>query len=681
MSGKEIVREYLPFMPSWTLYAMYGVLLVIVVAAILIVRKKLLHYNVSFPELWKELRYAFKHHRPELRERLLTYIVAQKKVRRMGYAGFMHQCIFYGMILLFIGTFLVFLEQDILKHLGVESLIRGNFYLIYEVVLDTAGLLLLLGIGMALYRRIVIKPAYVHSSWESYALLWGFVYIGVTGFMLEGIRLTLNPVPWAAFSYVGYTLSLLMKGISPAILGTVYVLIWWSHLLIVFAGLVILPVTVMKHMILIPLNMALLPFDREKAKMTTPFKVTELEEMDEESELKIGLSKLDDLTWKQRFNLAACINCGRCESVCPAHTSGRALSPRLLVQKLKNCFDGPLLATEGFFDSGLISEEEVWSCTNCGACVEECPAMIHHVDYIIDMRRYLVSENRLDSQKASVFANLDQNYNPFGLPSYSRNGWLEEMGVPVLSDHPTAEYLYWIGDAGSYDPRAQNIVKSMVEILRQAKVDFAILTYDEKTCGEIAKRMGEEGRYQLIAMENIELLNQFEVKKIITHDPHSYNMLKNEYPEFGGHYEVIHHSVLIEQLLKEKRLTIETKTSERIVYHDPCNLGRWNHIFNEPRQALSRVMQQELLEIPQSKERSFCCGAGGGNYWYKVEADTKISSVRLQQLSAVNPETIAVGCPYCLLMMEDAARTADSEVKIRDLAEIVSEQLQKSSSL
>lgn len=676
MVQSEVMREYLPFMPEWTPYLMYGVLLIVVLILVWTTKKKIEHYNIPFSELMQQIKLALTEHRQETLARFRSYILTQKKVVRTKYAGFMHVCIFYSIILLFIGTFLVFLEQDILKFFGVESFIRGYFYLAYELVLDTSGLLLLLGLGMAFYRRLVIKPFYLKTSWESLLILGILLYLGLSGFLLEGFRLALHPVEWGVFSYVGFTLSkMLLLILSAEDMLAVYPFFWWSHYFATMLLFVVAPFTVLKHVLLIPLNMALIPFDRPKAKMTTPFLITELEEMDEDSELKIGIASLADLDWKQRLNLAGCINCGRCESVCPAFHSGRELSPRFLVQKLKGTYDGFSVFREHLFDSNLISEEEVWSCTNCGACVEECPAMINHVDYITDLRRYLVSENRLDEQKMSVFANLDQNFNAFGLPSYKRNEWYEELQVPTLEDHPTAEYLYYVGDVSSYDERAQKIVKAFIYILKMAKVDFAILTHEEKNEGEIAKRMGEEGRFQLMAMENIELFNMYEVKKIITHDPHSYSILKNEYPEFGGNFQVIHHSEFILQLIRDNKLPISSRSRERIVFHDPCNLARWNGITEEPRQVLQHVLETPLLEINQSRDRSFCCGAGGGNYWYKVDGKEKISSIRLRQLNEVEPDTIAVGCPYCLLMLEDATRTTDSNVKIRDLAEIVYEQL------
>lgn len=679
------IREYLPFLPDWTLYLMYLLFFATVGVIIWGIRNKIKNYELNMTEFAQELGRVYKNHRGDLIDRFMTYVMGQKKVRRMNYGGIMHMFLFYSMILLFIGTFLIFFEQDILKHLGVEHLIQGNFYLAYEFILDVSGLFLIVGLGMALYRRLVLQPDYLKSSKESYIILSCLLYIGLSGFIMEGIRLALNPVPWGIYSFVGYSFSVLFGAFSMELLSILYPLLWWSHFAAVMAFLVITPFTVLKHAVLIPLNMALLPFDRSKPKMTTPFKVMELEEMEEseeETELKIGIYQSADLSWKQKLNLAACVNCGRCESVCPAHASGRELSPRRLVQKLKGSFDTFSLVSEeqkheNFFDPGLITEDEVWSCTNCGACVEECPAMINQVDYIMDLRRYLVSENRLDNQKSTVFANLDQNFNPFGLPSYKRNDWLVDLGVPHIGEHPEAEYLYWVGDAGAYDPRAQQIVKSFVEIMKIANIDFAIMSHDEKNDGEIAKRMGEEGRYQLIAMENIAALDTYGVQKIVTHDPHAFNMLKNEYPEFGGHYEVTHHSVFIQRLLDEGLIPINKKAVERVVYHDPCNLARWNNISEEPRQVLSSVVETPLLEIEQSKDRTFCCGAGGGNYWYKVPGEEKISSIRLKQLETVNPDTIAVGCPYCLLMMEDAARTSDSEIKIRDLAEIVHEQLQK----
>ena len=676
--NNEIMREYLPFLPEWTPYLMYSILFIVVAGIVWVGKKKLTNYNVTFRELISEIGKALKENKGEIKERIVQYVIAQKKVRRMKSSGFMHMCIFYSMILLFIGTFLIFMEQDILRYLGIDSLIKGKFYLAYELVLDLSGLLLIVGVVMAIIRRTVTKPSYLRTSWESYAILGSFLYIAITGFVLEAIRLVLHPVEWAAFSFVGYGISSLFGIFSAESLGMVYTLLWWSHFVVVMLLFILLPLTVLKHIILIPLNLVLQPVDRAKAKMTTPFKVTELEEMGEEEELNIGISKVADLSWKQRINLAACIQCGRCESGCPAYASGRELSPRELVLKLKGTFDHSTIQEEGFFESGLISENEVWSCTNCGACVEECPAMINHVDYIIDLRRHLVAENQLDQQKSTLFTNLDQNYNAYGLPSYKRNDWLEQLGIPLLEQHPTAEYLYYIGDVSAYDPRAQQVVKSFISILQAAQVDFAILTHEEKNEGEIAKRMGEEGRYQLIAMELIMTLAGYNVKKIVTHDPHSFNMLKNEYPEFGGQYEVMHHTVLINQLLSDNRLPVNSKLLDKVVFHDPCNLSRWNNIVEEPRSALTQVLEKPLLEIEQSKDRSFCCGAGGGNYWYKVPEQEKISSLRLQQLTSVEPETIAVACPYCLMMLEDATRTSEQAVKVRDLSEIVSDAIQKS---
>ncbi len=677
------VREFMPFLPDWTAFLMYFIVFLILIIFIVIFDQKRKNYGVGYRELFHELKNAYKNHGSETFQYIKKYVFGQKKVSRMKYSGIMHMFIFYSMILLFIGTFLIFIEQDILKHLGVESIIQGSFYLIYEVILDLSGLFLIAGLLMALYRRLVIKPEYLNSSWLSYFILFSLLYISISGFMIEGIRLTLNPVDWAVFSFVGYGFSLLMKQADIQLLNQIYQWLWWSHFAVVMAFFIVVPLSVLKHIILIPLNLLLSPPRNPKAKMTTPFRLDEMEEdeMDEsddenEEDLQIGIACANDLTWKQKLNLAACINCGRCDSVCPAFASGRELSPRNLVQKIKSTFDHGLRINmvdlnANFFDTGLLTKNEVWSCTNCGACVEECPAMIHHVDYIMDLRRHLVNENKFDDKISNVFSSIDQNYNPLGMPSYKRNEWLVEMDVPLLEDNQNIDYLYWISDLGSYDPRVQSIVKSVIEILNHAEVKFAILTHEEKNCGELLKRMGEEGRYQIIAMENIEVLNNYDVKKILTHDPHTFNMFKNEYPDFGGEYEVIHHSVLIRQLLNENRISISSKQMERIVYHDPCNLSRWNNIFNEPREVLNSVSEYPLLEVTQSKDRTFCCGAGGGNYWYKVPEKNKISNIRLEQLAVVNPETIATGCPYCLMMLEDAVRTSDHDLKVLDIAEIV----------
>lgn len=683
---EQAIRAYLPFLPTWTLYLMYFFVLLMIVFFVWAANNKKKNYRIKLSDLWSELIHQYKHNRSKIKERLVENILGQKMVRRDKYSSFMHISIFYGMIVLFIGTFLIFIEQDILKFLGVESILKGNFYLVYEFILELAGLLLIIGLCMALYRRLVIKPKHLQSNWESYFLLFSLLYIAIGGFILEGIRLTLSPVEWGIFSFVGYSISLVFISVQSSleILGNIYIGIWWSHLIVALGFIVVLPITVLKHVVLIPLTLSLLPVDRAKAKLTTPFNIADLEddgEEEEEEELQIGIACASDLDWKQKINLAACVNCGRCESVCPAHASERELNPRMLVQKMKNSFDKFSLNLEeqqnNFFETGILSEDEIWGCTNCGACVEECPASIQHVDYILDLRRHLVAENKLDNQKSAVFNNLEQNFNPLGLPAYKRNEWLTEMDVPLMEDNPTAEYLYLVGDLGSYDPRIQNVVKCIVEILKTANVDFAILTDDEKNCGEIAKRMGEEGRAQLIAMENVEILNSYNVKKIITHDPHTYNMIKHEYPEFDGNYEVFHHSVFLQQLIQENRIPISRKTNERIVFHDSCNLSRWNNIFEEPRNVLQSVMEQPVLEITESKDKTFCCGAGGGNYWYKVPEQEKISNIRMKQLSVIEPETIALGCPFCLMMLEDSARMMQKDIKIKDLAEIVYENMEK----
>jgi len=672
----DVKREYLLFLPDWTLYIMYPLAFVALGIMVYGLNRRLRVYGLNWKSLWRELRTISK---KDGKARLLNvwkYALVQSKLLRVQYAGIFHWLIYGSMLVLVIGTILVFLDQDFLTHVNLR-IVQNEIYFGFELFLDTFAVLLLVGILMALWRRLVIRPKYLASNPESYLILLLILYLGIGGIVLEGIRLTLRPVPWADFSYLGNLLAKVISSFSfnNQSLENTYQFLWWTHMLAAFCMIALFPFTKLFHILAIPLNIFLLDPQKDKAKLSTPFNVMELAE-DDEAELKVGIQNLNDLDWKRKLELDACINCGRCERICPANAAGRELSPRLLIQGLRKELTLPVELENSFFDRGAVTENSVWSCTNCAACMEECPALINHVEYILDLRRQLVSDGKIDEKQTALLTCVDRNSNPYGLPSYQRTEWLTEMGIPSIADFPEAEYIYWIGCAGSYDDRAKNIVLSTIKLLEQAAVPFAIFGEEEKCCGELVKRLGEEGRFQLIAMQNLELLQQYSDKKIITSCPHCYNTLNYEYRDFGPQLDVIHHTQLLYSLIKDHRIKMVPRKNSVVTYHDPCNLGRLNGTYEEPREILRHIPGVILEEAPRNRDQGFCCGAGGDNAWYTMPEKDKISSLRIREINAsTHAEVLMVACPYCASMFEDAVKTEGLEqtLLIKDIAEFLAE--------
>jgi len=373
--------------------------------------------------------------------------------------------------------------------------------------------------------------------------------------------------------------------------------------------------------------------------------------------------------------LDACTDCGRCQEVCPANAAGRDLSPRDVVRDIGR--EARAAPEEDVFAKGVIRESELWACTTCNACVEACPVFINQVDYIVDFRRTLVAENRLDPMKRAFLENVGRANNPFGLPQQERQSWLVAAGVPTLKTNPRPEYVYWVGCQGSYDPRGRKLTQAMVKILDAAKVNYAVLGNEEACTGEPVRRMGEEARFQELAVRNMESIARSGAKKVVVHCPHCFNTFLNEYPEFGADFQVIHHSQLIGELLAQGRLKVG-KGEGAVTFHDPCNLGRVNGVYDAPREVIKAAKGFELVEMPRSREKSFCCGGGGANVWYQVPEKTKISVLRMQEAVKTGAKTLAVACPFCITMLEDATKGPGGGLEVRDIAELVAERLSSS---
>lgn len=601
--------------------------------------------------------------------RFLEFGLGQRKVLGESEGGAMHGALFYGFLLLLAYTTLIFVQSDILPLFTSYTFMEGTGYLALEFLGDTFGVAYVFGLAVAVYRRFVKKPDKLETRSDDYLVLGLLIWIGASGFVMEALRFVIDPVAWAAFSPVGDLLSGSISSVPSLVSAapSLYQGFWWAHMFSVMFLIAAVPYTKLVHVFTSGFNVALAPV-RPMGKLITPFN---LQKMVESGQVEVPPSVRgpQDFAPLQRLALDACTNCGRCQEVCPAYASGRDLSPRLVVQDLsRQSVSGP---GGDSFTLGTIRESELWACTMCNACVSVCPVFIDQVDYIAEFRRTLVAESRLDGKKKIFLENVGRSGNPFGLPQSERMNWLTELGVPTIQQNPGAEYLYWVGCQSSYDPRGRKVAEALVRVLKAAGVDFAVLGNEEVCTGEPVRRMGEEGRFQELAVRNVRTLKGRGVKKVIVHCAHCFNTFKNEYPEFGGDFEVVHHSQLIARLAMEGRLPKGSATGA-VTFHDPCNLGRINGVTEEPRSALLSLEGIELREMERNRKGSFCCGGGGANVWYEVPEKKKIGVIRVEEARATGADTLAVACPFCITMFEDAAKTlGDDGLKVLDIAEVI----------
>ena len=402
----------------------------------------------------------------------------------------------------------------------------------------------------------------------------------------------------------------------------------------------------------------------------------------ESGEQSLGAQTLSDLTRKELLDLYACTECGRCQSVCPAWNTGKPLSPKLLIMDLRDHLldEGPnvlqVLAAGETPDQvalvpGIVDDDVVWSCTTCGACVQECPVDIEHVDTIVDLRRALVmGESRFPAEAGAMLRNLESRSNPWGVAQSQRADWAEGMDVPVVNG-VAPEYLYWVGCAGSFDERAKDISRAVAELLQRAGVSFAILGPRELCTGDPARRMGNEFLFQTLAEQNVATMNEVGVTKVIANCPHCFNTLRNEYPQYGGSYEVIHHTELLGRLVADGRLRPSEEVETLLAYHDPCYLGRHNQVYDAPRDVLASVPGVRTVEMPRHKERGMCCGAGGARMWMEEGIGKRINAERMDEAAATGADTVGVACPYCLIMLDDGAKGRGDTTEVLDIAQVV----------
>jgi Fe-S oxidoreductase len=418
-------------------------------------------------------------------------------------------------------------------------------------------------------------------------------------------------------------------------------------------------------------------FDKPLSSLKTPFNLGDVMsgKVDPEK-IRVGVTRVADFDASQRLSYDSCVEIGACEAACPATAAGRPLSPRVIVRKVSLLSMSPGGVNADPFTT--VGEDELWSCTACGACVSSCPVSVKHLDVIYDLRRGLVAKGKIDKEKSAMLENLAQSQNPYGFKNSSRGDWTLGLGVDTMASNPNAEYLYWVGCLSSFDQRAQRIAKALSKVLRHAGVSFAILGGEELCVGDPARRLGEEGRYQELALQNIEKLNSCGVKKIIATCPHCFNALKNEYPQFGGRYEVVYHTQLISDLIQKGRLVVPPEKVQRIsvTLHDACYASRYNNVLDEPRKILEASVD-DIREMGRRKEKTFCCGAGGSNYWYKVPQQRSIAGIRTEEAKKTGAKEIATECPFCLSMLDDTTKVMNTGMEVRDVAEILAECIQQ----
>ena len=505
--------------------------------------------------------------------------------------------------------------------------------------------------------------------------------IGITGLLTEGARISLLGRPeWEAWSFVGYLTSYLFPETAAA---GWHQVMWIAHALLFVGFLVILPTTKLRHMVTSPANMYLSPRERPKGAMREMPNLMEAEDIE-----TVGASVIGEFTWKQLFDTDACTMCGRCTNVCPANTTGKPLDPREIVLKLGEVaartaanpvsppvgVDGEItVSSDNVFER--ITSEELWACTTCRACDEACPVNIEIVDKILDMRRYLsLMEADFPSELGKAYVSLENSSNVYGMGQATRGDWTDQLDFPVkVLGEPgvEAEYLYWVGCAGSFDDRNRKVTLATARLLNAADVDFAILGPRELCTGDPARRTGNEYVFQGLALQNIETLNELGITKIITQCPHCFNTLGNEYPQFGGNYEVIHHSELLTSLVAEGRIS-PTHGDQTITFHDPCYLGRHNDVFVAPRDVLD--LAGNRVEMPRNGTDSFCCGAGGGRFFMEEQTGKKVNIERSEEAIATGADVVATGCPFCFVMMDDGVKELGAtDIEVMDISMVLAD--------
>lgn len=642
---------------------------------------------------------------PERIKNLLGIGLGQKKLigrKHERSSGAMHSFIFWGFLILglrstiLIGEGFVSGFQESLPMLDSQSL--GGY--LYTLVKDIFEGIVLSMIIFAFYRRYILRPERLKNSFEAILVL---IFIGalmITDLLYDGAKFNLATIYGHHIEYLSSSIygtemewaplasfvAALIAGWGETANAGIYFFSYWTHVGVLLIFLPFLPGSKHMHVISALPNVFFMSLDYPH----TPAKLLDCEDEAAWENESLGITRIEQLSWKQVLDLYTCTECGRCKDVCPTYVTNKPLNLKDFNDSLKHHLTDeiPYLKRDGK-SSGkkdlvgdVIHPDTLWACTTCRACEEVCPVGIEHVPRIIEMRQAqtLLYEAQ-PPEMNNTFKGLERNSNPWGIGYDKRADWAEGLDISIMaeSDSEELDFLMWVGCAGSFDDRNQKVARASAELYSKAGAKFAILGIEEKCTGDSARRAGNEMLYQMLATENIETLNRYKVKKIVTQCPHCLNAIKNEYPQLGGNYEVIHHSQMIERMVNDKKLDLASGIMGKVTFHDPCYLGRYNNVYDAPRNVLDGITTEDLVEMPRSRNESFCCGAGGARMWMEETIGSRINEERVNQAKDSGATMVATGCPFCMTMISDGiASTGQAEnMEAQDIAELVLSSLKR----
>lgn len=604
---------------------------------------------------------------------MLKEVFLQRKVRQSKFPGILHSLIFYSFLVLLIVTGIIALDYDF-----NTTIFIGWRYVLFSIGADIAGILILVGICLAVKRRYFNPPTTIQTRFSDIFALLILTLIIISGFFVEAIRLRVTEDPWASISPIGSFLATFLAIDTPESGLALHKTIWWIHALLAFTWLALLPWTKFFHLFTIPLNIY-----TAKLKPAGELPREDIEALIESStfdsdNFNIGIGTLGHLTWKQRMNLDACISCGRCEAVCPAVAAKQPLSPKTFIESMRrlqhdasgrNIFQQNSVDIIGqAFDASLI-----WHCRTCLACTYVCPAFIPHVDTLIEIRRNeVVMKGDLPSHARDALNKMQQFNNPFESQK-ERVDWVQTLDIPIIQPGESCDVLYWIGCLTTFDPAKRRIAENVISLLKACAVDVKVLGGSELCCGDPARVIGDEYAFQTMAKQQIALLNDIHFNTLLTSCPHCFNVLKNEYTSFGAQFNVEHYTQFLYKQIRIGKLIIKKGLTDRLIYHDPCYLGRYHNIFETPRSLIKAVSQRDLIEMPQNKENSFCCGGGGGHFWMDLKSGHPINSLRIRQAAEKGAQILVTSCPYCMGMLTDGLKMTnlDETLTVIELSDIL----------
>ncbi len=685
MSAAEATREvYWNISHVWVMYAL---LVPTVGVGLYGFYRRIRLWRLGQPAVrfdrWKErLALFFKH------------ALGQRRTISHTYAGLFHVMIYTGFIMLTAATTVVFVDQDLRL-----PIMRGQFYLIFQsLIVDFFGLFVMIGVGLAAGRRWLRKPRQLVYTDEASLILVAIFVLALTGFLVEGWRIAATQDPWRAWSPVGSVFAAASESVMRVDqMKAAHRVAWWFHMGLAFGFLAWAPYTKLAHVVTAPLNIFTANLDGYGGSLKT---------IDFETAESLGVNSLTDFTWKDLLDLDACTECGRCTAVCPANAVGKKLSPRDLILDLRDLMHREAGTLRGVVFAGgegegsqksngsakvriihpetAVSPEALWSCTSCAACMEACPVYIEQLPKIVDARRFLVMEKaEFPDTMQEAITSLETRGHPYKGTQFNRVDWAEGLDLPIMSEMSEpheAEVLFWVGCGGALIERNQSTVQATAQLLKKAGIKFAILGREESCTGDPARRIGNEFLFEMLAKANVKTLEKYGVKKIVTSCPHCFNTFANEYPEFGGRYEVYHHSQFLNRLVADGKLVPRRQRDSKVTFHDPCYLGRYNGEYEAPRDVVQLTSRRQM-EMAKSRASSFCCGGGGGMSFVDEDPDHRVNQERAQQALDTGADVVAVACPFCTTMLEDGvnARKGERDVKVMDVAELLWESVQDES--